>query len=113
MCNSKKCIQCKQIFYNPKNGKKKWDETKFCSRDCYWKSLKGKLPISGCSFGNGHKRNLGIKQSTKHRLKNSINRRGSKNWNWKGDKSLPCATHIWVRNKKGKASEYKCIDCGG
>ena len=113
MNNSKKCLQCRQTFYNPKNDNesKRWKKIKFCSHKCYWKSLKGKLPASGCSYKKGHKRNVGVKYSEESRLKNKLARIGNKNWNWKGEKSLPCATHVWVTQHKGKASTHKCIDC--
>lgn len=40
---SKKCLTCRDSFFKKENvSKKSWQETKFCSLKCYWKSLKGK-----------------------------------------------------------------------
>ena len=35
-----------------------------------------------------------------------------KNGRWKGNKVGYRAIHCWIYLKKGKASTYKCVDCG-
>ena len=37
---------------------------------------------------------------------------GENNGNWKGDSAGKIAIHSWVVKQQGKASLYKCIDCG-
>jgi len=38
--------------------------------------------------------------------------KGHKPVNWKGDDACTRGIHLWVEDKKGKAKEHKCVDCG-
>ena len=56
--------------------------------------------------------NLGKKlsEATKEKLKKANT--GEKSGKWKGDNVGYEGVHAWIRKHKGKASLYKCIDCG-
>lgn len=65
--------------------------SKFCSRLCYWKFLKGKSFWNKGSFKKG--------QNT-----------GKNNLNWKGDNASYSAIHYWLYSHKGKPQI--CEHCG-
>lgn len=111
MNDSKQCIQCNQIFYNPKNGSKRWKITKFCSHKCYWKSLEGK-PITSWTknrIEKIRKANFGKKHSEESKKKMGC--RMENHPKWKGDNVGVIGVHAWLWKIKGKASDYKCVDC--
>lgn len=37
---------------------------------------------------------------------------GTNNSSWKGNKVLYRALHTFISSRKGKASEFSCVDCG-
>jgi NAD-dependent SIR2 family protein deacetylase len=53
---------------------------------------KGSPPTTG-SFKKGHKINLGKKNG------------------WKDGSAWKVSLHHWIENEKGKAKNYKCVDC--
>lgn len=57
----------------------------YCSLDCYWKDKKGSV---------------------------NLKMRGKNHPNWKGNNATYSTLHEWIRKKRGKASNYKCEDCG-
>lgn len=83
---------------------KKMSESRKGKRNSFW--------------GKTHSDETKKKQSKSHKGKIAWNKdkeclqlRGEKNGFWKGEKAKYNALHMWVRNRKGKASNYEC-DCG-
>lgn len=49
---SKRCLVCNKLFYKTSNlAWKEWNKNKYCSRQCYWTSLKGKK-LSQLAYNN-------------------------------------------------------------
>jgi len=77
------CKICHKIFYVKESRKNK---AKYCSSKCYGISKIGKK-IYYC--------------------------RGKNNWQWKNDNELKYSSlHDWIRAKKGRAGDKKCLHCG-
>ena len=53
----------------------------------------------------------GLKRSEETKNKISESTKEEKSSHWKGDEAGNIAMHFWVVQKKGKASEHKCVDC--
>lgn len=69
----------------------------------YWQSLKGNT--------NG-KNNKGNKRPDLVLWNKLHSQKGEKHPRWKGEEAKYCAIHQYITKYKGKASEYKCVDCG-
>ena len=77
-----KCADCEKLFI-PVHKK---NANKYCTRNCYWQSLKGKRFNLATEF-----------------------RKGQVPWNYKGDAVGYDALHRWVRRKLGIPK--KCRQC--
>ena len=124
---TKKCIQCGEIFQKPSScSKKDWDETrKFCSTKCQNDYRRGKTVYNSGQFKKGDKAIKPFKKghtpwnkNTKGVMKANSgsfskgNIENEKHPRWKGGITPPNKkVHTWVVEHKGKASNYKC-KCG-
>lgn len=73
-----------------KYGPKRWKTTKYCSRECYYKSRVGKP----------------IKKETKEKISKSL--KNEKHFNWK-DEPTYGNVHYWLKRNYGQ--ENKCEHC--
>lgn len=116
----KNCRQCYKLFEKaPTCSLKEWNEqTKFCSKECYWDSKFGKPPwnkgltketdprldyVRPTQFCDGFKHSQVTIQKFKARI-------GEKNPSWKGDFVSRAGLHIWLKRKLG--SPLRCEICG-
>lgn len=112
---SKVCQTCKKLFYKPKFRSKRdfKERAKFCSVKC-----RAKFQEGNSGYWLGKKRPNFKASSTFKRGRTPWNKgikclqiTGEKHPFWKGEDVSYINLHTWVRRHKGKASEYKCIDC--
>ncbi len=100
----KACIICGKEFSKPCNcSKKSWETTKFCSHECYWKSLKNKPSIKkGISVSEEQKKKQS--QSMKghtpwNKNKEWLEMRGEKHPRWNGGRKI---SKIRSQNKRNR-----------
>lgn len=77
-------ISCKICEKKKIIRKSRKTENNYCSLECYYKSLIGKK---------------------------NYYMRGRRHPCWKGDNATYSSIHSWIRDKKGKAGNYKCVHC--
>jgi hypothetical protein len=92
---SKTCL-CGTIF------KTYVEKQKFCSKQCVGRYVTA-VKYLGKKLSVEHRKNIS-------RAHSDVS--GTKNPRWKGEKASLCAIHIWIRTRKGNASNYPCVDCG-
>jgi DNA-directed RNA polymerase subunit RPC12/RpoP len=78
-------ITCKTCGLKLFIRKSRKTENNYCSLECYYKALTGSK---------------------------NYKTRGKRHWHWKGDEATYSSIHDWIRKKKGKAGNYKCVHCG-
>lgn len=112
----KQCKTCSSSIQKPYGiGSREWENKKFCSRECYWKSKVGEKHSWGDKISQKLK---GVKKSPEHRQKvieanlgkEHLSLRGEKHFAWKGDKVNYGSLHDWVARYRGR--EKKCSVCG-
>lgn len=84
---SKTCKRCGAVYHRKTHNPQDWSKQMFCSKKCF---------LQGEAF-----KQRGMPQP-----------RGENSVAWKGDAAKYQAIHIWVRQQRGKASNFVCVDCG-
>lgn len=108
------CPSCKKEFETPKA----WN-SKFCSRECFGKSIKGRRltedhkkkiskKLKGITTWNKGLKGW-IKHSEETKQKMRANQIGEKNSDWKGDGVGYSGLHEWIRMNKPKPE--LCEEC--
>lgn len=112
MKQSKKCLQCGQVFFKqPYNSKKAWKKQRYCSTSCAGKAWIGhSAPKS--AFIKGHKPwNKGTQGLKPYmNISGIIGKEGNAHPSWKGEQAKYAAIHSWVSRNKKKPD--RCSDCG-
>mgnify|MGYP001588843807 CR=1 FL=1 len=107
------CILCAKSFY--KNlSQIGGGEGKFCSKVCYWISMRNIPPphIDNHGKSSWNKGLIGYKSGEDHWTfgKKLLDRTGENHWFWKGDEVGRSALHRWVERGLGKPRF--CEGCG-
>ena len=89
----------------------------YCSRNCYWKDMKGKDPKHLPDLKGKPAWNKGLTKNTDKRVAKYAKNRKGKYWgkygikhhNWKGEKVGYVPLHLWVSRELGEPR--KCEHC--
>lgn len=113
----KNCKTCRKKFKVRKRNDVKKGHSKFCSRECYWKSLKGKTSWNKglpAPWARNNPQTFKKGNIPKHAGKKREEMRGKKHWNWKGGKEQRPIVRIEYKNWRKKVFErdnYTCQFC--
>jgi ribosomal protein L31 len=77
-------IICKTCGKTKTIRKSRKTENNYCSEECYYKGITGRV---------------------------NYEMRGKRHPCWKGEGATYSSIHDWIREKKGKARNYKCVHC--
>lgn len=104
------CCTCKKDFIT-----RPWRQSKFCSRDCFYKREGKKRDVKKClkcnkDFTKNDKLTYKFCSRECHNSYPKITK-NNRNGMWKGDNASYFAIHIWMKNNYGKA--YHCENITG
>lgn len=117
----KNCFICNKEFYT-KPARLKEGRGKYCSRQCYYTSKIGKIPVTHFPIGhepwNKDLKGIHLSSLTEfpkghtpwNKDKPFYQIREEKNNMWKGDEAGYFAIHLWVTNRLGRPQ--LCEHCG-
>lgn len=106
------CMVCNNNFY----VKNCHADRKFCSRECYWKSVIGSKQ-SESTINKRIKSRENYKHSEETKEKIGAAHRGNKNWSWRGgisklrNRQFSQVKHKNWREKVFKRDNYTCQKC--
>ena len=108
----KKCLKCGKTFRVPLSRNKVNHCYYSCSRKgkpTWNKGLTKQTNPIVAKYGKSG--SIAKKGKPLPQLKEYQFKKGLIPWNWKGDNASYSSIHKWLVRHKGKAKNYKCIDC--